>query len=94
MGKLKASIARGVNLFKRFNGRSPEHVDKITVKDYTEFVLIGPCMEIAYLADDGHGYRHKFRPRSRPLLAVSTDGKQLVLLKGNYEFTDRGIVDK
>jgi len=94
MGRLKRSIAKGVNLFKRFNGRNPEHIDTLRVKDYNEFVLIGPCLEIAYLADDGHGYRHKFRHSSRPLLAVSTDGKQLVLLKGKYEFTDRGIVDK
>jgi hypothetical protein len=91
---MRKNLRKGVRLFEAFNGREPTHVDKVSVKDYTEFVLIGPCLEIAYLADDGKGYRHKFRHSSRPLLAVSADGKQLVLLKGRYQFTDRGIVDK
>lgn len=89
----KHEVKRGKRLFKAFNEREPEHLDKVHVKEYTTLVLIGPCLEIAYHADDGKNYRHTFRPSSRPLLAVSHDGKQLVLLKGKYRFTDRGIVD-
>jgi hypothetical protein len=37
---------------------------------------------------------HKFRKSSRPLLAVSTDGKQLHIVGGRYEFTDAGIEDR
>lgn len=39
-------------------------------------------------------FAHKFRKNSRPLLAVSTDGKQLHIVGGQYEFTDAGIEDR
>lgn len=39
-------------------------------------------------------YIHKFRKKSRPLLAASHDGKSLHILGGEYEFTERGIEDK
>jgi hypothetical protein len=39
-------------------------------------------------------YRHKFTKGSRPLLCVSGDGRQLMLLGGRYEWTDRGIQDE
>jgi hypothetical protein len=38
-------------------------------------------------------YRHDFTQGSRPLLCVSPDGRQLLLLGGRYRFTHRGIVD-
>jgi hypothetical protein len=39
-------------------------------------------------------YRHDFVKGSRPLLCVSPDGRQLLLLGGRYRFTARGIVDR
>lgn len=39
-------------------------------------------------------YLHKFRRQSRPLLAVSHDGKQLGIVGGRYLFTDAGITDQ
>lgn len=39
-------------------------------------------------------YEHDFRHGSRPLLAVSTDGKQLHIVGGRYEFTEAGIEDR
>jgi hypothetical protein len=57
---------------------------------------LGPCTEISYIATrDGETaeYRHKFRQRSRPLLAASPDGEALYLLGGAYSITERGIVD-
>jgi hypothetical protein len=39
-------------------------------------------------------YRHDFTQGSRPLLCVSPDGRQLLLLGGRYRFTHRGIVDR
>jgi hypothetical protein len=39
-------------------------------------------------------YVHRFGAKSRPLLAASSDGTQLYLLGGAYNFTERGIVDK
>lgn len=94
MAKRSSGIERAAKLFKAFNGREPDFVDTVHLKDYKEVMLIGPVLAVEYLADDGHGYRHKFKHKSRPVLAVSPDGKQLFLLEGHYEFTDRGIVDK
>jgi hypothetical protein len=39
-------------------------------------------------------YGHHFRKSSRPLLAVSSDGKQLHIVGGQYEFTEAGIEDR
>jgi len=38
-------------------------------------------------------YKHDFAAGSRPLLCVSADGRQLLLLGGHYRWTERGIVD-
>lgn len=57
---------------------------------------LGPCAEIHYIATrDGETveFNHRFAARSRPLLAVSSDGKMLYLLGGAFSVTDRGIVD-
>jgi hypothetical protein len=39
-------------------------------------------------------YVHKFRRDSRPVLAAGSDGKSLHVIGGEFEFTDRGIVDR
>lgn len=38
-------------------------------------------------------YEHKFSTRSRPDLAVTADGKQLVIIGGAYRVGDAGIED-
>ena len=90
---MRDSIDKGIKLFRAFNDVEPENIDKIVVPDYDVVVRIGECTHIAYLANDGKNYIHRFAKRSRPVLAVSHNGKQLLLLKGKYRFTDRGIVD-
>lgn len=57
---------------------------------------VGPLVGLIYEAiRDGekNNYIHKFRKTSRPELAVTHDGGQLVALGGRYVFTDRGFVD-
>lgn len=39
-------------------------------------------------------YEHDFSHGSRPLLAVTKDGKQLHIVGGRYEFTEAGIEDR
>lgn len=90
----KPDINRGIKIFRAFNEREPEFLDKIHVPVYDILVKIGPCTHIAYLADDGKNYMHKFKVRSRPLLTATDDGKHLVLVGGRFEFGGRGIVDK
>jgi hypothetical protein len=39
-------------------------------------------------------YIHRFRKKSRPLLAASSDGTSLQILGGEFEFTEAGIEDR
>ena len=93
MARREVRLRRGARLFKAFNGREPRHLDTVELPDYKQLVRIGPCVAIAYHADDGKDYIHKFKRGSRPLLAVTDDGKHLVLVGGRFRFTSRGIVD-
>jgi len=38
-------------------------------------------------------YIHRFAKSDRPLLAVTPDGRQLLIVGGLYRFTEAGIVD-
>ena len=66
--------------------------------DWPDTVLtVGECDGILYSTiRDGESerYIHKFRNSARPILASSYDGTQLVLIGGDFRFTDRGIVDQ
>jgi len=84
-------------LFKSFRGNDPEYIDKVDFPIYDTGILIGNLDGILYTTiRDGvkEKYIHKFKIKSRPLLISSYDGNQLYILKGGYNFTDRGIVDK
>lgn len=85
---------KALTLFKKFHGIDADNTDIVNLNNYDVVVNIGECTHIAYESLDGKNYIHKFKKKSRPILAVSSDGKQLFLLKGKYKFTDRGIVDK
>ena len=93
MGRSK-QIQAASKLFKSFNDADPEFIDKIQIPEYQVILRIGHCTHIAYLADDGKNYLHRFKVQSRPLLATSHDGKSLLLVGGKFRFTDRGIVDR
>lgn len=56
-------------------------------------VAIGDLVAVEY-SHDGVSYRHEFTKHSRPLLAASIDGKQLLIVGGRFQHGPRGIVDK
>ena len=91
-GKRKAA-----RLFKRFTGHDPVQVGKIAVPSMpSEGVAIGFILDIAYeTVRNGkvERYRHTFSKHARPLLVVSPDGRQILMLGGAFRFTERGIVD-
>lgn len=93
----KAARLKGERLYEDFSGQKPETIVKIKKPDYDDVIVVfGECEGVLYKTmRDGEieHYIHRFRAKSRPLLAVSSDGKQLYLLDGSYKFTDRGIVD-
>lgn len=93
-----SSVKKAGDLYREFSGHEPDEVVKIKKPVMPNTLLVvGELEGVIYstVRDDEHErYIHKFRKSSRPLLCASPDGKQLFLIEGNYEFTDRGIVDK
>lgn len=93
---LKERIAEAARLRRDFTGHDSDRVEKAEFSVPSVALQIGECDGIMYTTvRDGvtEKYLHKFKKKSRPTLAVSHDGKTLVLLGGAFQFTDRGIVD-
>jgi len=90
-------VRKAADLFERFSGHEAEHVERITVPPLPKAaVFVGLLDGVLYTAvRDGvrERYIHKFRLKDRPVLAVSPDGSQLLVIGGAYMFTERGIVD-
>jgi hypothetical protein len=86
------------NLYRNFTGHEPSElvsIDKPIMPDVVS--VIGDIDGVLYTTvRDGvtEKYIHKFKKNCRPLFAVSPDGKQLFMLGGSYDFTERGIVDR
>lgn len=96
--RLRRRIDEAAARFENFTGDELITVDTIDVPPIDDaLMVIGPCVAIAYEATrDGETaqYQHEFSKDSRPVLAVSSDGKRLYLLAGAYEFTSHGIEDR
>ena len=94
--KKAEKIAAAAELFEAFTGHVPESVETVEVPNKEVALIIGHCDGVMYEAvRDGEveKYTHEFKDDARPVLAVSFDGQQLYILAGEYQFTDRGIVD-
>jgi hypothetical protein len=89
---------RAAKLFKKFTGHEGAVVKTITVPALPKAVaVIGKIDGILYeTVRDGvtERYRHTFKKNARPLFCVTADGRQIVLIGGSYNFTERGIVDR
>lgn len=94
----QTEIRKAQALYKDFSGHDGDEFETIQVPDMPKAVLvIGELEGVIYstVRDDEHErYIHKFRAKSRPLLCASPDGDRLFIVGGEFEFTDRGIVDK
>lgn len=91
------SVSAAQKLFAAFHGRKPRKGDVVTVamKRPAAALMVGELEGVIYRASsDGEKYIHEFKKNARPALAVSHDGKQIYILAGGYEFTDRGFEDK
>lgn len=94
---MNEQLKKAVKLFQDFSGHEPETVDTVRLRDNDTAIVVGYCDGILYeTVRDGRveKYIHRFKKKSRPVLAASYDGERLYLLSGAYKFTDRGIVDK
>lgn len=93
----RAKINQAAILYENFTGHEAEELGHVDFSIPDVAVVIGEVEGIIYntVRDGVHErYIHKFKAKSRPMFAVTPDGTQLVLLGGNYDFTERGIVDK
>lgn len=93
---MKKKINAAVKLFQDFTGHDPAYVDTVNYPVHPVLTVIGYCDGVMYdTMRDGRKekYVHRFKKGCRPVLAVSFDGKQLYMIAGSYQFTDRGIVD-
>lgn len=91
-------IQRGAKLLHDFSGHKAKNATRVRIAETPAVgIAIGKVLGIAYETKrDGvnERYYHKFALKeSRPLLVSSSDGKQLLMVGGSYNFTDRGIVD-
>ena len=92
-----AKVQQAARLFEDFTGHEAGHMRKVlwTVPDVA--AQFGELEGVIYnTVRDGKSerYLHKFKKKSRPLLGVSHDGKQLVVVGGHYQFTEAGIEDR
>lgn len=101
----RASITRSVRsqsqkaalLYERFTGHATTKPQVINVDPLPAAVaVIGECDGVLYTTiRDGvkEKYIHEFKHKDKPLLCISPDGRQILLIGGAYVFTERGIVD-
>lgn len=93
----RTQFRQAAQRFQDFTGHDPEPVGRAEIQVPKAAAVIGELEAVMYqTVRDGktEHYIHKFRASSRPLLCASPDGEQLLIVGGNYEFTERGIVDK
>jgi len=93
-----AEIEQAKKLYTLFTGHEPATVVATIRKPEMPDVVveIGTIDFIGYTTvRDGQieSYIHKFHSTARPLFCVKPDGKQLYMIGGSYNFTERGIVD-
>jgi hypothetical protein len=91
--KANTQTQKAWKLFKSFHNKDPRNgqLVKIAMDKPDEALEVGKFYGIAYIAE-GEIYFHKFKKTDRPLVFVSSDGKQIYILKGGYRFTDRGFI--
>jgi hypothetical protein len=88
------SVTAAQRLFRRFfdrDARAGEIVDVATREPET-CLVIGELDGVIYRSEGSQEpYIHRFNKSDRPLLLISSDGRQIYILKGGYRFTERGF---
>jgi|SRR5208282_2906572 len=92
-----AQIRKAGKLYADFTGHADLDIVKAKIPSIPYVLVeIGKIDGLLYTTvRDGvtERYIHRFKAKSRPLFAVSPDGKLLFLLGGAFTFGERGIVD-
>lgn len=89
------SIVKAQQLFRRFFQRDADEgeIVDIATKHAETVLVIGELDGVIYRAEtDEKPLIHRFKSSDRPLLCISSDGRQIYILKGGYRFTERGFI--
>jgi len=93
----RVDVSGAAKLAESFHGRAPEFEDTYEKPRIPDAMAnIGAVYAIEYLAErDGKEYRfrHVFKQKSRPQLAVAPDGKFVTMIGGSWRFTEDGFED-
>lgn len=84
-----------IRRFAAFRYRQPsdDEIVRLQTSGPVDALVIGELEGIIYNVEgEPRSFIHKFRKNARPLLLVSSDGRQIYTLMGAYEFTERGFV--
>lgn len=93
----KDRVDDAIDLYEDFSGNDAEYEDTVEITLPDVAIEVGTVDGIMYTTNrEGkeEKYIHKFKKNSRPLLAASHDGTQLLLIGGSYQFTEKGIEDR
>lgn len=89
-------IDQASKLYEDFTGGQADSYEQVKMPRVDVAILVGEVEAIAYnTVRDGkpQRYLHKFDKSAQPRFAVSHDGKTLLIIDGNFTFTERGITD-
>jgi hypothetical protein len=94
---IRKDITKAIELYSSFREKKPNRIAKVGVTIPRVAAAIGYVEQLGYVTDHNGEtvhYTHDFAPGSRPIFAVSANGRTLLLLGGRFQFTEQGIVDK
>ena len=89
------AVTNAIRLYESFHGSDPKFVDEYQIPTVSVAMLVGKVVAIEYITPHNRRdqFRHEFAGKAQPMLAVSHDGKQLLIVGGQYYFNDHGIID-
>lgn len=94
---VRDGLAQASERLQNFSGHKPTEVMRVQERNTKTGLVIGTLDGLLYTTvrdNKTEGYIHRFRRKSRPLLAASSDGKSLKIVGGRFEFTEAGIEDR
>ena len=97
MGPTSREVEEAARRYEEFSGHRASHGEKVDLRVPRAGLVVGDLDGVLYTTvRDGQTerYVHKFRKSSRPLLVAGSDGRSLHVLGDDFEFTERGIVDR
>ena len=89
------SQTAAARLFRHFFDREPKADEIVTIATKTpeDALVIGELDGLIYRSEtNDKPLIHRFKKSDRPFLLVSSDGRQIYVLKGAYRFTERGFI--